>query len=129
MCGKVVIVTTTTARPPLRGVNPLTIRSHIRQRNNFSVDGSFLAGETLDSPDYGLGRLPAEYWGDFDLDSHTDDFYTVRSLGTPIAWHANKIWHAPNVLYDSVTTTRHQAIIGCDFHRVGIDNFYVGMNL
>lgn len=36
--------------------------------------------------------------------------YTVRSYGTPIAWHGDAGWHMSSTKY-SPTTSRHQSIV------------------
>lgn len=66
----------------------------------------------MDAPAWDTARLSSPWREQYAADRNADLIdYTVRSYGTPIAWHTTDgRWIVPDQRF-SVTTTRHQGIV------------------
>lgn len=78
----------------------------------FATSGALWGSATV----RGTGRLPADWRRLYE----TGADYTVFSYQTPIAWHrpADDLWIIPDASY-SVTTSRHQSLIGTAVSAIG----------
>lgn len=84
-----------------------SVPAHIRGRYNFDANGTLSADHGARE---GLGRLPSDFWDEFNICSQAEDFYVVRSYNTPIAWLSQGTWHIPPLKY-SVTTSKHMGYV------------------
>lgn len=80
----------------------IAFATRMRYAEDFDTSGA-LKGRAGRAQSF--GQLPRVYWDTAELAD-----YVVYSYATPIAFHAQGVWHIPDVKY-SVTTSKHQSKI------------------